>query len=231
MQYDPEHLKQLLSFIERIYNDKDCGEFAAALRGIVGAESSSSASRSDSKIDKIEHYLALDYELDSVVNHDYDFIADTVVRDTLNADWREMMRIRYGLRGHKIDFDEYARYACLQMEMLLNLYYNSKYPSPEDILIALQEAFDKNSENKSEYRPNSLTLNAKLNGLKSEFGWDYNYFKALFNIKDVRNIESHRTPDKNEKPYIKNWRKSLPFDDVQRGLKILTDKVHEMLFY
>ena len=115
--------------------------------------------------------------------------------------------------------------------MLLNLYYNSKYPSPEDILIALQEAFDKNSENKSEYRPNSLTLNAKLNGLKSEFGWDYNYFKALFNIKDVRNIESHRTPDKNEKPYIKNWRKSLPFDDVQRGLKILTDKVHEMLFY
>ena len=25
MQYDPEHLKQLLSFIERIYNDKDCG--------------------------------------------------------------------------------------------------------------------------------------------------------------------------------------------------------------
>ena len=231
MQYDPEHLKQLLSFIERIYNDKDCGEFAAALRSIVGAKSSPSASRSDSKIDKIEHYLALDYELDSVVNHDYDFIADTVVRDTLNADWREMMRIRYGLRGHKIDFDEYARYACLQMEMLLNLYYNSKYPSPEDILIALQEAFDKNSENKSEYRPNSLTLNAKLNGLKSEFGWDYNYFKALFNIKDVRNIESHRTPDKNEKPYIKNWRKSLPFDDVQRGLKILTDKVHEMLFY
>ena len=231
MQYDPEHLKQLLSFIGRIYNDKDCGEFAAALRGIVGAESLSSASRSDSKIDKIEHYLALDYEWDSVVNHDYDFIADTVVRDTLNADWREMMRIRYGLRGHKIDFDEYARYACLQMEMLLNLYYNSKYPSPEDILIALQEAFDKNSENKSEYRPNSLTLNAKLNGLKSEFGWDYNYFKALFNIKDVRNIESHRTPDKNEKPYIKNWRKSLPFDDVQRGLKILTDKVHEMLFY
>ena len=71
MQYDPEHLKQLLSFIERIYNDKDCGEFAAALRGIVGAESSSD-SRSDSKIDKIEQYLALDYELDSVVNHDYD---------------------------------------------------------------------------------------------------------------------------------------------------------------
>ena len=54
MHYDPEHLKQLLSFIERIYNDKDCGEFAAALRGIVGAESSSSASRSNSKIDKNE---------------------------------------------------------------------------------------------------------------------------------------------------------------------------------
>lgn len=231
MQYNSEHLKKLLDFIERIYNDKDCSEFAAALRDIVGTDSSFSGNVRDGKIDKIEHYLALDYGLDSVVNHDYDFVADKNVRDTLNADWREMMRIRYGLRGHRIDFDEYARYACLQMEMLLNLYYNSKYMSQEAILTALQDAYDKNSENNPDYRPNSLTLDAKLNGLKSEFGWEFNHYKALFNIKEVRNQESHRTSGKKEKPYIKTWRKNLPFGDVERGLKILTDKVHEMVVY
>ena len=231
MRYDSAHLKKLLDFIERIYNDKDCSEFAAALRGIVCTDSSFSVKVSDGRMDKIEHYLALDYGLDSVVNHDYDFIADKDVRDTLNADWREMMRIRYGLRGHRIDFDEYARYACLQVEMLLNLYYNSRYPSPEAILTALQDAYDRDPNNNPEYRPNSLTLDAKLNGLKSEFGWKFNYYKALFNIKEVRNQESHRTSAKKEKPYIMTWRKSLPFDDVERGLKILTDKVHEMLVY
>ena len=39
MRYDSEHLKKLLDFIERIYNDKDCSEFAAALRGIVCTDS------------------------------------------------------------------------------------------------------------------------------------------------------------------------------------------------
>ena len=155
MRYDSEHLKKLLDFIERIYNDKDCSEFAAALRGIVCTDSSFSVKVSDGRMDKIEHYLALDYGLDSVVNHDYDFIADKDVRDTLNADWREMMRLRYGLRGHRIDFDEYARYACLQVEMLLNLYYNSRYPSPEAILTALQDAYDRDPNNHPEYRPNS----------------------------------------------------------------------------
>ena len=47
------------------------------------------------------------------------------------------------------------------------------------------------------------------------------YYKALFNIKDMRNQESHRTSDKKEKPYIKTWRESLPFDDVERGLRFL----------
>ena len=67
MQYNSEHLKKLLDFIERIYNDKDCSEFAAALRDIVGTDSSSSGNVRDGQLDKIEHYLALDYELDSVV--------------------------------------------------------------------------------------------------------------------------------------------------------------------
>lgn len=198
MQYDPEHLKQLLSFIERIYNDKDCGEFAAALRGIVGAESSSSASRSDSKIDKIEQYLALDYEMDSVVNHDYDFISDRVVRDTLNADWREMMRIRYGLRGHRIDFEEYARFACLQVEMLLKYFYLKKYGDGTALLDAIKQNY-RNDPNTT-FKPEFMSLNLMVNNLKYEFGWDYrNKLLTLLDIVEVRNGESHRSPEEFKK--------------------------------
>ena len=193
MQYDPEHLKQLLSFIERIYNDKDCGEFAAALRGIVGAESSPSASRSDSKIDKIEQYLALDYEMDSVVNHDYDFIADTAVRETLNADWREMMRIRYGLRGHRIDFEDYARFACLQVEMLLNYYYLKTYGNSIATLDAIKQNY-LNDPNTT-FKPEFMSLNLMVNNLQYEFGWDYFTKLPLLNIVEVRNGESHRSPE------------------------------------
>ena len=197
MHYDPEHLKQLLSFIERIYNDKDCGEFAAALRGIVGAESSPSASRSDSKIDKIEQYLALDYELDSVVNHDYDFISDRVVRDTLNADWREMMRIRYGLRGHRIDFEEYTRFACLQVEMLLKYFYLKKYGDGNAPLDAIKQNY-RNDPNAT-FKPEFMSLNLMVNNLQYEFGWDYRTKLPLLNIVEVRNGESHRSPEEFKK--------------------------------
>ena len=197
MQYDSEHLKKLLDFIERIYNDKDCSEFAVALRDIVGTDSLSSGNMRDGKIDKIEHYLALDYGLDSVINHDYDFIADKNVRDTLNADWREMMRIRYGLREHKIDFEEYARFACLQVEMLLNYYYLKTYGNSIATLDAIKQNY-LNDPNTT-FKPELMSLNLMVNNLQYEFGWDYRAKLPLLNIVEVRNGESHRSPEEFKK--------------------------------
>lgn len=237
MHYDPEHLKQLLSFIERIYNDEDCGEFAAALRGIVGAEPSSSASRTDSKIDKIEQYLALDYELDSVVNHDYDFISDRVVRDTLNADWREMMRIRYGLRGHRIDFEEYARFACLQVEMLLNYFYLKKYGDGTAPLDAIKQNY-RNDPNTT-FKPEFMSLNLMVNNLQYEFGWDYRTKLPLLNIVEVRNGESHRSPEefKKSETYLEKsinqlkMKPSLSPDEEKELNKLKKDLKNLRAFY
>ena len=200
MQYNSEHLKKLLDFIERIYNDKDCSEFAAALRDIVGTDSSSSGNVRDGKIDKIEHYLALDYELDSVVNHDYDFVADKNVRETLNADWREMMRIRYGLREHKIDFEEYARFACLQVEMLLNYYYLKTYGNSSATLDAIKKNY--HNDPNTTFKPEFMSLNLMVNNLQNEFGWDYYTKLPLLNIVEVRNGESHRSPEELRKSEV-----------------------------
>lgn len=190
MAYKKEHLERLLEFVKVLYNDPECKDFADGIRAMTGGNPAVSGIP---KIDKIEQYLGLDYGLDTAVNPDYSFIKDAKARETLNADWREMLRFRYGLRGHSVDFGEFVRYANLQMEMLVNLYYINKYGSdPNDILKTIQ----KNAEiSKSPYIPEYLNLNTMVNGLRAEFGWGPENLNPLLNILEVRNDESHRSPE------------------------------------
>ena len=91
MEFTEEHISQLLNFVEDVY--KRVPEFAKGIRKIVNGESSTEVK--SQKLDKIEKYLSLDYGIDDVVNPDYSFITDVQVRDTLNSDYREMLRYRY----------------------------------------------------------------------------------------------------------------------------------------
>lgn len=82
-----------------------------------------------SRIDKIEEYLGLDYKLDYIFpsgtkyrDIDYSFVSDVTLREQLESDFREMMRFRYGCRSHEEDFDEFCRYAHMQLETLVNDY-------------------------------------------------------------------------------------------------------------
>ena len=255
MEFTEEHITRLLSFVEDVY--KRVPEFAKGVRRIVNGEASIEIK--GQKLDKIEKYLALDYGIDDVVNPDYSFVSDAQVRDTLNADYREMLRFRYGTREHSVNFGEFARYANLQMEMLVNYYYTSTYgPDPNDLLSLL-----KSYDPKVKY----LSLNAKVNGLKREFSWDYYAIKDLLNIISVRNEESHRSPgslmaeiSKKEKELeelkmkkasssdekdrivelqqkisslknFKKWLDPLPFEEVSAAIKQLSQKIQEQLTY
>lgn len=193
MAYKKEHLKQLLEFVKILYNDPECKDFADGIRLMVGGNAGVS---SIPKIDKIEQYLALDYGLDTAINPDFSFIKDSKVRDTLNADWREMLRFRYGLRGHSIDFGEFARYANLQMEMLIHLYYLHKYDDENAILTALQEynASIQKNKNSTPY-PVYISLQALVQGLKGEFSWNDKDIRPLEYIIKIRNEKSHRSPE------------------------------------
>ena len=255
MEFTEEHITQLLSFVEDVY--KRVPEFAKGVRKIVNGESSTEIK--SQKLDKIEKYLSLDYGIDDVVNPDYSFISDAQIRDTLNSDYREMLRFRYGTREHSVNFGEFARYANLQMEMLVNYYYAKVYgDDPEAILNALQ-ANDPNIE--------FLSLYAKINGLKWEFNWYYYDIRDLLNIIKVRNEESHRSPgtlaieiENREKEFnklkakknltsteadkkdelkkkigslksFKKWLDPLPFDEVSAAIKKLSDRVKEQFTY
>ncbi len=127
---DVRLLNKLLEFLKtQILSDPANAWFATELRKLLGATTQPvpAPSKEDShKITKIEQYLGLDYELDDaepVV--DYDFVADEHLRRSLQAYCREMLRCQYGTRGHKVDFSEFCRYAVMQAEGLLNLYYSS----------------------------------------------------------------------------------------------------------
>ncbi len=255
MEFTEEHIAQLLNFVEDVY--KRVPEFAKGIRKIVNGESSTEVK--SQKLDKIEKYLSLDYGIDDVVNPDYSFISDAQIRDTLNSDYREMLRFRYGTREHSVNFGEFARYANLQMEMLVNYYYAKVYgDDPEAILNALQ-ANDPNIE--------FLSLYAKINGLKWEFNWNYYDIRDLLNIIKVRNEESHRSPgtlaieiENREKEFnklkakknltstetdkkdelkkkigslksFKKWLDPLPFDEVSAAIKKLSDRVKEQFTY
>ena len=227
VKYDKNHLSKLLDFIRVLYEDPSNGEFAEGLRDIVGTAKSQPTG---DKIDKIEKYLALDFGLDKVENPDYAFIGNREVRDTLNADWREMLRSRYGLRGHRVDFGEVCRFAELQVEMLVNLYYIDKYGNEDKVLEALKANAEKANEaipegGYKELVPTFISMKAEVFGLKHELGLPYQDIKPILNIIDVRNGESHRSPE---------WKK-VPIDkraqQVEETLKMITERIKEAMTY
>ena len=206
MAYKKEHLEQLLKFVRDLYNDPECKDFADGIRTLVGDSPHIS---SVPKLDKIEQYLGLDYGLDTAVNPDYSFIKDSKTRDTLNADWREMLRFRFGLRGHSIDFGEFVRYANLQMEMLVNLYYFHKYGRDQSTILKVLQNYYASSKNavsqkektsnqkrkKDEPYPSFLSLQVLVDALKWEFTWNNTDISTLKYIITIRNDESHRSPE------------------------------------
>ena len=255
MEFTEEHITQLLSFVEDVY--KRVPEFAKGVRKIVNGESSTEVK--SQKLDKIDKYLSLDYGIDDVVNPDYSFISDAQIRDTLNSDYREMLRFRYGTREHSVNFGEFARYANLQMEMLVNYYYSKTYGNDPDAILDALKANDPEVE--------YLSLYSKINGLKWEFNWNYYDIMTLLNIIKVRNEESHRSPgtlaveienmekeleaftlekslasvdrDKGNKikqkigslKKFKKWLDPFPFDEVSAAIKKLSARIKEQFTY
>lgn len=180
---------------------------------------------SDNRIDNIERYLGLDYKLDTVKpagtiynSLDYSFIREEGLRDKLYCDFREMMRYRYGTRSHKIDFEEYCRYAHFQLEALTNYFMkewslNSK--NEIDIEIAKQNIRENWTEKyefnlygtistiddipyQTKVRPILQFLNIKNNIISHPQYIYYNVGDVIDNIRKARNACSHRGTQYNQ---------------------------------
>lgn len=166
-------------------------------------------------IQRVEKYLGLDYELDSAKTLiDYSYVADNYVRNQLESDYREMLRYRYGLRSHKVDFDEFCRYVHLQAEALSNYYY---LVACGDIANIKQRILQYNPQaNVSKNTVESISYAYKLKAIIAELfpprkkkSWFSGAGQTIFNmldwVKDVRNTQSHRGEEKDLLEFVKDY--------------------------
>lgn len=187
MAQNKEHLNRLLKFIKQLINEPGNDDFVNGLRMLLNIPTN------NTKLIDIEKYLGLDYELDNVIpNIDYSFISEPYIRNQLDSDFREMLRYRYGVRSHKIDFSEYCRFAMLQVEQLLNYYYKKKFTSNEEIFdyISLNAPWFKIEKVDS---VKSLSLSVKLSAFSTNL--EKKLRDCLDFTREVRNEQSHRNPD------------------------------------
>ena len=171
-------------------------EFRQEMQKLFGNTVSASVVNTDARrISHIEKYLGLDFFVDSMDSIiDYTYIDETEVREKLIAANREMMRFRFGTRSHKIDFEEYCRYAQLQAEMLLNYFYTKKESSIQSIISHIKQYNEKAKISDDITNISSISFSVKLWAYDKEF--KLNLRETFDHVREVRNNQSHRTPQK-----------------------------------
>ena len=204
---EQQHRDAIKKIVQLTKQDKEFGiELRKALEITPSANNCSNESKD---LEHIETYLGLDYYVDSQQpNIDYSFIQYIGVRNQLISDNREMMRYRYGTRSHAISFDEYCRYAHLQIEMLLNYYYTVKNDGNLQRIKEHIKQFNARVELSTSKSIRAISYSAKLWAFSNEFGLAYFDKLLLENICKVRNNLSHRSPNEEEEK-IKKWKKQL----------------------
>jgi hypothetical protein len=220
MGQDKKQLNKLLDFVSELYKDPDNKEFTAGIRSLVMNDRDFLRSGSPdglpdisdslgNPLRRIEKYLSLDYDIDFREFPDYSFVTDGSVRERLEADFREMMRYRFGTRSHRIDFPEFCRFATLQFELLTNYYYEMKYHS--DVMKVLDAIVTANPD----YIPgehikmiSEIPLKTKVYQFRQEFGWEFADLTPVLQCIEVRNKQSHRSL-KHDKDIIAEYEKRL----------------------
>ena len=193
-----DKLEEVLSKIIRLSKQNE--EFGARLRKAIGTESpAAGGGQYDERIEKIEKYLGLDFDVDSKPSTiDYSFVSIDEAREQLVCDNREMMRFRYGTRYHAESFPEYCRYAQLQLEMLLNYYYDQKNGGDLARMKAHIKSFNKTVKVDEAKSLVAIPYDAKRWAFCAEFKVSFVTNLTLGYIKDMRNGLSHRSVDDEE---------------------------------
>ena len=189
MGLDKKSLDRIVQFVKAVKDIPGNEEFIDELREVLEIQAPNNVSAATipnvDAIEKIEHYLGLDYSLDSTIPRiDYSFVTEDDIRNQLEADYREMLRYRYGLRAHKVDFMEFCRYVQLQAEMVLNYYYDNRFEDDDEIKAHILGVVSwlKKIDN--------INYFVLLVGFCREHKIDYS---TLDDVRIIRNYQSHRS--------------------------------------
>lgn len=222
-----EHLKKLLDFLQSsIIHEPENFWFVDELHKLLPSTNYSAiSSLNSSSLAKIEKYLGIDYRLDYEFSpNNYSFLKDDWLKEKIECDYREMMRYKYGLRGHKIDFAEFCRFIILQAELILNYYYYKNYVEKGGIQSAIEDIKElcKSAMGEYYYNPKNEVHNIedipfkyKLWAFKNKSGVS---FKNIDLARRLRNEMCHRSVSPNEND-IRELHKRIE----EMGIKIKED--------
>lgn len=192
---DEKYQSALNKILKLASENKEFGDALKAALCITKATHNSDATLiyKNNQIDSIEHYLGLDYTVDTQESTvDYSFVADSFAYRQLVSDNREMMRFRYGTRYHKTDFLEFCRFALLQAEMLVNLFYGYNNATIETIKQRIAN-YTTNVNLNHCSTLESIGFGIKFWAICSELNINIATSSSINNVKQIRNEQSHRT--------------------------------------
>lgn len=243
-----ESFRKLLDWIDRMVSVRGNEPLRAELQRRYGGVTAETRG-----VEEIERYLGLDYAVDTLpCRIDYTFVQsdNPVLYDQLVSDFREMMRNRYGTRYHKIDFDEYCKYAHFQAEALTN--YFLKTVSDGELNQAKE--FIKMHNPRFEYKPwmntiESIPYQYKMWAICNASQCKSEAF-VLSDVADTRNAINHRsvkstleeedqilraaessTADEKQKRQAKliRWRRKMDWDECMRALGNYTEAIRRSM--
>jgi hypothetical protein len=186
-----ENLTKLLTLVKEIQKDPKNKWFKdALLADIFGMDENTDSHTWISKINMIEKYLSID----GFQVIDYSFIENERVRNQLICDNIEMSRHRLGKRTGKVDFEEFCRFATLQIEEMLNYFYAIKFNNDFQEIKAFISLTVPEKYNANAKTIGSITLWSKFEAFATdlklkELGKFYQIINWLFKL---RNEGSHR---------------------------------------
>ena len=179
-----DDLKKLLAFLDNIIHEPENSWFVDELYSRL-----SSRRYDKNSLAKIEKYLGLDYNIDKFVPPiDFSFVIDEYTRECFNADYREMLRYRLGLRGHKIDFSEYCRFALIIAERALNIFYSKDIDI--DIIKNRLKTFNPSAKIDNVTALKDIPFSVKLWSFCNEYKLK-SVKQTLDSVREVRNLKSH----------------------------------------
>lgn len=187
MEAKKENLTKLLTLVKEIQKDPKNKWFKdALLADIFGIDENTESQTWISKINMIEKYLSID----GFQVIDYSFIENERVRNQLICDNIEMSRHRLGKRTGKVDFEEFCRFATLQIEEMLNYFFYQKFEGNQDDIIKYFS--QKINKVLNVDRLTDISLVSKLTAFANEVNLDNRIRINIRKMIDVRNNLSHR---------------------------------------
>lgn len=230
MGQNKDDLRQLLAFIDTLTKQPGNEGFIAGLRALV--YNGKTPERKD--LEEIKAIL----KIRGTQSIDYSFVDHELTRNQLIMD---NIRMEDSLLDNSLSIEdkwyEFCSYAHLQVENLLNLYFNKFFGTPEKALSYINE------NSKQEFRLNNnyksienIPISSKIYAFCNEnLPYTPNLIDyTLSNIKlvrEVRNEYFHRSTITNEdsKSALKNAYTKSSFESIRRALISISEIISNKL--